>query len=393
MIVDARTVARIATALVFVALCGCGEIPTRDVPDASPELSTVSPVPGNVPPDADVQFVFTFVDAEGTPVVDVPVSVSTTVPSATFTPPSGRTTATGQFVAVFRASAAGAGTVSAVVGDATITPRENYTVVQLCPAPLPMQFPGTVNGVQPCGAYAEGVVAPSVYEFTTTGGGAAFTITSTFEPLYQVKLNATSNDPAFATNLTPWTEEWLLPAGTYLYSVSSLTGSGTFELTGAAVAANTGDYYRTIVAQGTYTGQELGMGDHQFTDDQSYYDGFYFRSASPCTLTLRSTAYAPFFSIRNANNDGQRVTDDVASQIGVDAVIQLSQCRTGNNDPLLIVSGSVETGMTGAYTLIVELTPPAASRAGETGAARQSIERVSRAGVGAPRVPLRKSRR
>jgi hypothetical protein len=357
---------------------------------ASPGESTVSPVPGNIPPNRDVLFAFTFKDSRGFPVANVPVSVSTTIPTGTFTPPAGTTSETGVFVSAFRATDESSGEVSALVEDVPIPGGSTYTVVELCPGPLPLAFPGSVDGEQPCGAYAEGVDAWTTYEFTTAGGGAAFTLTSAFEPVFQVKLDATSNDVDFGVVTTPFTLEWLLPAGTYLYRVRSASGPGTFNLVGASVPANTGDDYRALVAAGTYTGQQLAAGDAVIASDGSYYDGFYFRSASSCTVTLQSAAFAPFLMIVDATT-AQLLAPAVTTPVGVDAVVQLPACRASNNNAVLIVANSFAAGQTGAYTLTLDVgsVPPSASLASGTQRSVLVRERSTTPG----RLPLRKQKR
>ena len=355
---------------------------------ASPDESTLSPVPGNVPPNVDVPFVFAFKDSRGFPVANVPVSVSTTIPAGDFTPPAGTTNELGEFSTVFRATAEGTGTISALVDDVPIPAASSYTVVELCPNILPLSFPGSVDGTQPCGAYAEGVRAASLYEFTTAGGGAAFTITSTFVPQFQVKLAPASNDVLFEFPVAPVTVEWLLPAGTYLFRVSSGGGAGTFNLTGASVSANTGDDDRALVTGGTYTGQQLAAGDKVLADDGSYYDAFYFRSSLACTVTLRSSAFRPYLIIVDELTR-QRVAPDVTTPIGVDAVTQLPSCNAPSNRALLIVANSFSAGQTGAYTLVLDVAQPAPVRAGAIRSAPPLID--SKQGVSSlRRVTLRK---
>ncbi|HKS04735.1 MAG TPA: hypothetical protein VJR92_00345 [Gemmatimonadaceae bacterium] len=358
---------------------------------ASPGESSISPVPGNIPPNRDVPFTFTFKDSRGFPVANVPVSVSTTVPSGTFTPPAGTTSETGEFVSVFRAADESTGDVSALVEDVPIPGGATYTVVELCPGPVPLTFPGSADGTQPCGAYAQGVVASTVYEFTTAGGGAAFTITSAFEPLFQVKLNPSSNDVLFTVEQTPSTVEWLLPAGTYLFRVAASSGTGAFNLVGASVPGNTGDDYRTLVAEGTYTGQQLAAGDAVITDDGSYYDGFYFRSASACTITHQSAAFPPYLMVVDAAT-GQRVANDVTAPIGGTATIQLPACRAGTNNAVLIVANSLSAGQTGAYTLGLDVgvNPPLRAQRATSDAVR-AVVRQRDAALG--RLPLRKQKR
>jgi hypothetical protein len=199
-------------------------------------------------------------------------------------------------------------------------------------------------------------------------GGAAFTVTSAFKPLYNVQANAGADAIAFTATQTPVTQEWLLPAGTFLFRLGTLAGTGTFAVVGATVPANAGCFndtqvFRSIIVSGTYTGQTLATGDCAF-DDGSFFDVFFVMSSLPCTLTLTSAAFNPGLYVEDPfTQDFIAGVDNVG--VGNSAVVSLPACRNGS-DALAILTNSFTGGESGPYTLTVALQGAGALRAGES---------------------------
>ncbi|HKS04737.1 MAG TPA: Ig-like domain-containing protein [Gemmatimonadaceae bacterium] len=345
---------------------------------AAQSQSSLTPPPGNVPPNAGAVLTFTFKDTYGNLVSNTAVSTSTDLPGSFLTPSSGTTNANGEFVTTFFSPGTGSAMVGAVVDGVPITGSGAYTVVNLCTTqPAAAAFPGTVNGTQPCGAYISTALAPSTYSFTAPGGGAAFTLNATYATRFEVTPDLTVPSVTAIASQFPSTGEWLLPAGNYFFRVGAVSGAGAFSVTTASVSANTGNVLRFLVAPGTFTGQGLAAGDeNQFFGDGSFSDLYVLLSSRPCTLTVQTTAYDNFFVVFDAIDENAPALGISHPPLGQDAVLSLPACRSGNNPLLLVVNSFQPTG-TGAYTLSVAFTGGGAMRASHDATSSVAPIRIS----------------
>lgn len=347
--------------------------------------SGVSPAPGNIAPNVTTALTFTFKDAYGNPIPSATVTVTSSLAAATFTPSSGTTSTSGTFATNFKSTVEGSATVTATVGGKALVFTPAFVVVDLCP-PGPMAFPGTVNGT--LGASTGCVVsgrASAVYRFTTaTAVGAAFSVTSAFQPLFEVKKDAASENIAFTTQEPTATEEWLLPAGTYLFRIGALASSGTFSVTGAVVPANTGcffdtEVFRSLIVSGTYSGQMLETGDC-FFEDGSFFDAFFVFSTLPCTVTLRSPAFNAGLYVYASEQTGFTFVDGADNVgVGADATVSLTSCSSGPNG-LMFLTNSFTGGESGPYTLTFTLQGGASLHAGASSSGTSHPQVVRSAG-------------
>jgi hypothetical protein len=88
---------------------------------ASAAQSSVTLTPSTITANTPSSAVFTFKDTYGNPIASLPVTLSTNLAGATFTPASGTTNASGSFTSSFVATAAGSANVTATVGGVQIT--------------------------------------------------------------------------------------------------------------------------------------------------------------------------------------------------------------------------------------------------------------------------------
>lgn len=344
--------------------------------------SSVLPAPGNVPLDAAAILTFTFKDAFGNVAANAPVSFTSSLAGSSFTPASGTTNASGAIVTSFTSSTEGSATVAAVVDGVTISAAAPYVVVDgLCPAdPVPMAFPGTVNGALPCGNYIATAFSPAFYAFTSAGGGAQFTLNSTYATgiLVAPSLGHPTVIVPFAAG--GQTREWLLPAGDYVAAVlPDAPIAGPFALVTVSSAGNTGAVLRFLVASGTYAGQSIANTDRldaYETGEQWYADDYVFYSPGPCTLTMQAPSFGAYLEVYGTSTPGGSVVVETAP--GVDAVISLTTCRGTEGGPVGIYVSSTAQLATGAYTLIL------AAPQGGVGASL----RASLSGAGAAEIPL-----
>lgn len=362
------TVMQAASSLNFTATSGALSTTSTGfvvvAADPSTERSTVTPSAGYIPPDYETQLTVLIADAFGNPVRAREISMSSTMPGATFTPASGLTSDAGTFVTTFRPNGTGATSVTASASGVAVV-NGSFSVVDRCP-PVALPVPGTARGVLPCGDYVPGALAPAEYEFASTGGVVALTVASDFLSLLEVSAGVGSNDLVLTSTGSPATVEWLLPTGSHTLRIRSATGLGAFQVSGAVVAA-TGATVRVLGAMGTYVGQSLAAGDF-VNADSKLVDRFIFRASSPCTVTMRTTEFAAKLAVIDFITGARLGEANV--DIGVDAVVQLAACRGAGTNPIGIYAS--RTAGAGAYTLIVEAPP----------ASRSNI--VPRSDAGAP---------
>lgn len=319
-----------------------------------PGKTTLLPAAGNVPPNADTELTLTFSDEFGNPAAGLPIALSTNSAGATFTPALGTSSPSGQFVTRFHPVSAGPATINVSADGVLLDLGAPYTVVDLCPGPVAMVFPGNANGTQPCGAYLATSDAPSWYSFAAPGGGAAFTITSGFPLTLEVGAAPGWNSLSFAAEEPPATAEWLLPPGPYVLGVRSISGSGSFALAGAVSTGNSAGVPRALVASGEYEGQSFGPGDLTFASG-SFADVYFFVSQHPCRITVRPTAgFRPFLRVADAVTGELLAPDKLSGFPGLPAVTSLAACRGGTSNPIVIVASTVLPGTTGGYVLVVE---------------------------------------
>lgn len=336
-----------------------------DVTAGPPTLaqSTVSPAPGNIQPGELTAFTFTFKDVVGNPVANAAVSLSTNLAGATFTPSSGTTSATGSFSSTLRAPSTGSASITATVNGTVIAFATPYVVVDMCP-PAAMTFPGTVNGTLPTGPCVGGGVPAAVFRFTTAAnGGAGFTVTAAFAPLFEIRSDPPVDNVALtlAAGAAP---EWLLPAGTFQARIRASTGGGAFSITGAVVPANTGQVLRHLAVAGTFA-QNMEESDIAFGDG-TFVDVFVINSLRPCTITMRASGLDAYLEIYDIITQDFLTFDDDGGG-GTDAMVTRPACTNGGN-PILIATEHLDPLAAGAvvpYTLTIAFTGTAALRADE----------------------------
>lgn len=319
---------------------------------------------------APLEFVFT--DAFGNPIANQAVSITSSLSGTSLNPPSGVTGDDGVFTTSIVATTSGTSTLSATIGGSSLTLGGHLAATEFC-APPTLNIPGSISGAIPV-ATCDAVGRPAaVYRFTKSGGGGVRfnTVPAGFTARVEVKTSLVDQNVAIQPMVAIPAAEWLLPDGTYLYRISSLslTGSGSFSVTSTAIAANTGTTARFIVTPGTYTGQSLALSDREFGDG-TMYDYFILYSDRPCTITLRSTAFDASLWIDDAVEQ-VTIDNDENGGGGTDARISRSACNT-NGNPIGILANSFPssngTTPVGAYTLTIEYgsaAPALRSRAGE----------------------------
>jgi hypothetical protein len=313
-------------------------------------------------PDTPAPIEFTFTDAYGNPVAGQPVALTSSLGGSTFSPASGVTNDDGIFATTFSATATGKATLAATIGGSALTFPGHLAATEFC-APITMSVPGNATGTIPIDTCEASGRPAAVYRFTKSGGGGVSfsAVPSGFAARVEVKTSL--NEPTVAIAPTPTIPgaEWLLPDGTYLYRISSLsaTGHGSYSITASPIAATSGVTTRFIVAPGTYTGQSLSPADRQFGDG-TLYDYFVLFSNRSCTITMSSTAFDAFLWIDDAV---QLVTVDGSDNDGggTDARVVRNPCSTsGNPIGILANSNPGPNGTTpvGSYTLTIEYGPP-----------------------------------
>jgi hypothetical protein len=326
--------------------------------------SFVDPAPCNMLGNVDAPLLFTFSDAIGNPQAAVPVTLSTNLTGATLTPASGVTTVTGTFASTLRMPSTGSAAITAKVDGNSITFAAPFVVVSppAAPPPTPLVFPGTTTGSLSAVCVTTG--SPFVmYQFAVAAQtGVSFKITAPFDAVFGVKLSAASTTDLLLIDTPPVTAEWLLPPATYFYLLQTATVSGAYTLQSTAGPGNSPAVLRFLLTGGTYSGQRLEAADRQF-DDGSSFDFYIMRTTAPCKLTLRSSAFNPYFVVVD-DITGTVVGIVPGSGVGVDAVITLPRCASGSN-PIDILANSLNAGESGPYTLIVELTGPATVRSAD----------------------------
>lgn len=313
--------------------------------------SAVDPAPCTAPTNAAFPLSFSFGDAYGNPVPFAAVTLASTLVGSSLAPSSGATAQDGTFATTFASTTAGTTAISANVGGQQLAFTPAFVIASPA-APTPMAFPGSVTGTIPAAACVSDFLSAAGYSFTMPAtGGAAFTITSAFTPVFEVQPGADLN-VRVKSSTTPVTVEWLLPAGPFQFAIGTAAGTGEYSIVGASVPANTGCDVRLLVAGGTYTGQALAPGDCAFTNG-TLFDFFVMDSALPCTITLQTSAFDKVLAVFD-DVTGDPVGNFIHPSPGVDAVIQLGKCASGD-DPIAILASSFSPGGSGAYTLIVAM--------------------------------------
>lgn len=299
-------------------------------------------------------------------IAGVEVTLSSPQAGVTFTPASGITGAAGTVNAVLTATGSTPVSINATVNGSTVAIG---APIGVC-AVAPFAFPGTVNGTVTQGACVSLDRSTAAYRFTMpTAGGAAFSVTSAFiPPLLEVRTDPVTDNLLLAPPQGQ-AAQWLLPAGTYQVRVSSLDAGGTFALTGASVAANTGCTIRWLVTGATYSGQALGPGDCQFSEDGSWYDRFVIYSQRPCAFAVISDHFAPWLFVHDHHTlaflDGRGGGDP-----GEEERVGFPSCQIQGRP--FEVRINADFGFGGPYTFTVTVTGPAMVAAGPGVTLRQS---------------------
>jgi hypothetical protein len=239
-------------------------------------------------------------------------------------------------------------------------------------------LPASVTGALSVESCVSSGRATAAYQFTMpAAGGVAFSVTSSFVPRLEVRTQPVTDNIVPPTPTAGAPIEWLLPAGTYQVRVSAPTPAGTFSITGASSAANTGcPPHRYVIVAGTYTGQRLAAGDCTF-EDASLYDRFVIYTKSGCGVTVTSTAFEPWLFIydQTANQfiDGRGGLGDSTLHVG------MPSCRNLDHPIAFLINA--DPGFAGTYTLAIQVIAPATLRALPAASATANDESVPAAVV------------
>ena len=330
--------------------------------------SSMSPAPCKIATAATVPLAFAFKDAYGNALASTPISLSTPLAQATFSPASGSTSSGGAFNTNFSAATAGSAPISATLNGAALQFTPAFEAVDP-PAPATIAFPGPVSGT--VGANS-GICVDSGFPFTTArfsaaaATGASFSVTAIgFTPRFGV-----TSDPPAPYVVVSNTAEWLLQPGPYLFTVQTTNPAGTYTGAGAAVAGNSATDpsddpnqcgFRLIVVPGTYTGQVLSSDDCPYIDqngpDGTVYDQFFFYSPRPCTVTLHTTAFDPYLFVVDPSTGNGFASG--AGPNGDATVSPPGGCTAPGGGPVLIAPNAEALPGLGPYTLTITLTGPA----------------------------------
>jgi hypothetical protein len=305
---------------------------------------------------------FTFRDTYGNVIPKAAVSLTSSLPGASFSPGSGTSGTDGTFMSNYRGPA-GSATMSATVNGTAVSLGQSFTVTDAC-APVSLNMPGSATGtfVRGDGCLVNGnptvirqFTMPSPGGATPPAAGAAFRVEAFFGASFEVRSNPAAQGIVFFTDSIT-TIEWLLFPGQFQFHIGAPFVGGTYSLASSLVPANTGDRVRTLLAPGVYTGQSLASGDSY--DGTWYSDFFFFADDRPCTITLRSTAFDAVLIIINATT-GDLVGFDQNSGGGTDAQIVRASCRSVGQ-PIAIGASSAFADEVGPYTLTVAVQGAAA---------------------------------
>lgn len=215
-----------------------------------------------------------------------------------------------------------------------------------------MAIPGTLNGAVQASQCVSGGVPNAIYTFSTaSSGGAAFTVTSPFPAVLNVKPEPPQESiGVVATPGAPL--EWLLPAGSFQVRVGAQSGAGAFSLSSAITPGNGGCVTRFITVAGTFIGQQLAAGDCPFGDG-TLTDIYGVFSSRPCSIRLQSAEFTPWLWLYEQNMF--QINGTTGFDPGSDAVFGLPACKYQNGPIYIWVNSEVgESG--GNYTLIVTFT-------------------------------------
>jgi hypothetical protein len=328
----------------------------------SSETSTMS-VSAQPVLNVPVTLTFTFKDAFGNALADVPVMLSTNLGAATFTPQSGNTTTAGTFQTSFRAITPGTAAFSATVGGTIVEFETTLDIADPCP-PAAATFPGNAPGTIPAGVCTIEDLPSASHRFTVAAENVfRFTLTAPFSPVLQISANPPIDNVALA-GPSPLSGSWLLPAGTYQARISAMTGTGAYTLAGIVVP-NSGCGVRLLAVGGTYTSQAIAADDCPedlgFGDDTRV-DLFVIFSERPCTITMSSMSVGggPRIDPYLVTSDlvtGDIVAEDDDAAGDFNATVNLTACRSPSG-PLRIAANHLPAdggfSGTGPYTLTIQ---------------------------------------
>lgn len=324
----------------------------------------------SVAPGETSTLTFTFKDAYGNAIASAPVSVSSNLAGATFTPPSGTTSSSGGFETVFRSTAEGTATITATVAGAALEFASKVTVADLC-VPGTYTFPGPLNGTLPSGPCLIEGAAANTFRFTVPAAGSgSFVFNPSFHGLLQLTTDPVTPAIWRSVDGGAATVHWLLLPGAHQMRVRALSGSGNYSVTGSFVAGplHGCEFEQVIVRPGAYAGQVLADGDcfYDPPDDLAYVDIFYFINAAPCTITMRSPTIDTYLTIFNGVN--VQAASDGGGPDGFTARVSLARCANPEGGLIGIAATSWGPQDAGTYELIIELSGAAAAGRGSAAA-------------------------
>lgn len=317
--------------------------------------STVAPTATSVPANESVGLTFTFRDVDGTLIASAPVTLSTTLSGAVFSPAAGTTTQNGEFTTVFQATNAGNAPVTASVGGRTAVVLPQFSVC----APVELGIPAIVAGSVVAGQCFSADRSNALYRFTLGASGVvSLSAAAVFAPTLAIT-PLTPDDHIIVAAPASEAVEWVLPVGTYQARVGAASGSGAFSLTSQFVAGNSGCVQRYLAIGATIAGQTLSAGDCDFGDGTKF-DSYGVYSSRPCSIRLQTTEFTPFLWLYDVETF--QINGTTGGAPGNDAVLGLPACKYLNAPIFIWVNTDVgETG--GGYTLAVSFydPPPAAT--------------------------------
>ena len=328
-----------AALAVLIAACSTTE-PARPA-----VTSTLTPPVSSVPPNEGIELAFTFRDADGNLIASAPVSLSTPLPGATFTPASGTISADGVFTTVFEATTPGAAPVTATVGGRTAVVLPQFSVC----TPVELDVPETVAGSLGAGQCFSASRSNALYRFTlSTSSVVSLSVAAVFAASLAIT-PLPPDDHIVVDAAQGEAVDWVLPVGAYEARVGAASGVGAFSLSSQAVGGTAGCVQRYIATGVTILGQNLGAGDCDFGDGTKF-DSYGIYSSRPCSIRLQSIDFTPFLWLYDTETF--LINGTTGEAPGNDAVFGLPACKY-INAPIFIWVNTDEGEVGGNYTLVV----------------------------------------